>query len=72
MDAQSGMLMAVKQVELLTGPAEKNEDRKKGMVDALEREIELLKTLQHDNIVQYLGGWRDPSKLRALIRRLLI
>jgi mitogen-activated protein kinase kinase kinase len=55
MDAQSGMLMAVKQVELPTGPVEKNEDRKKGMVDALEREIELLKTLQHDNIVQYLG-----------------
>jgi serine/threonine protein kinase len=25
------------------------------MVDALEREIELLKELQHDNIVQYLG-----------------
>lgn len=56
MDAQSGLLMAVKQVELPTGSA-RNEERKKSMVDALEREIELLKELQHDNIVQYLGGW---------------
>jgi mitogen-activated protein kinase kinase kinase len=53
MDAQSGLLMAVKQVELPT--SEKLEERKKSMVDALEREIELLKELQHDNIVQYLG-----------------
>ncbi len=42
MDAHSGLLMAVKQVELPTGSA-RNEERKKGMVDALEREIELLK-----------------------------
>lgn len=54
MDAHSGLLMAVKQVELPTGSA-RNEERKKSMVDALEREIELLKELQHDNIVQYLG-----------------
>ena len=53
MDAQSGLLMAVKQVELPTSA--KTEERKKSMVDALEREIELLKELQHDNIVQYLG-----------------
>nr|ODN98849.1 STE/STE11 protein kinase [Cryptococcus depauperatus CBS 7855] len=54
MDAQSGLLMAVKQVELFTG-SQKNDERKKSMLDALEREIELLKELQHDNIVQYLG-----------------
>ena len=54
MDAQSGLLMAVKQVELGNGSA-RNEERKRSMVDALEREIELLKELQHDNIVQYLG-----------------
>ena len=54
MDAQSGLLMAVKQVELPSG-SDKNEERKRNMVDALEREIELLKELQHDNIVQYLG-----------------
>jgi len=44
--------MAVKQVEL---GKNRTSVRTKGMVDALEREIELLKELQHDNIVQYLG-----------------
>ena len=46
--------MAVKQVELPTGST-RNEERKRSMVSALEREIELLKELQHENIVQYLG-----------------
>ena len=45
--------MAVKQVELPTGSAP-NEERKKSMLSALEREIELLQELQHENIVQYL------------------
>jgi len=53
MDASSGFLMAVKQVELTTGSAP-NQERKKSMITALEREIELLQTLQHENIVQYL------------------
>lgn len=53
MDASSGLLMAVKQVELSTGSAP-NQERKKSMLTALEREIELLQTLHHDNIVQYL------------------
>lgn len=53
MDASNGLLMAVKQVELPTGSAP-NQERKKSMLNALEREIDLLKTLQHENIVQYL------------------
>lgn len=52
MDAASGLLMAVKQVELPSGTAP-NEERKKAMLSALEREIELLKDLHHENIVQY-------------------
>jgi hypothetical protein len=32
-----------------------SDERKKAMLSALEREIDLLKTLQHENIVQYLG-----------------
>lgn len=59
MDAHSGLLMAVKQVEL--GVKMRSEERTKGMIDALEREVELLKELQHDNIVQYLG--QSPSLL---------
>ena len=50
----NGLLMAVKQVELPTGSGP-NEERKKSMLSALEREIDLLKDLQHENIVQYLG-----------------
>jgi len=53
MDASTGLLMAVKQVELPTGSLP-NQERKKSMLNALEREIELLKNLQHDHIVQYL------------------
>lgn len=53
MDSHSGLLMAVKQVELV-GKG-RSMERTKGMIDALEREVELLKELQHDNIVQYLG-----------------
>jgi mitogen-activated protein kinase kinase kinase len=51
MDATNGLLMAVKQVEV---PTTASDERKKTMIDALEREIELLKDLQHTNIVQYL------------------
>ena len=56
MNAKNGLLMAVKQVELPSGDSG-NEQRKKSMLEALEREIELLKTMQHENIVQYLGEW---------------
>ena len=54
LDMSRGLLMAVKQVELPTGSSV-NEERKKNMLNALEREIALLKELQHPNIVQYLG-----------------
>ena len=64
MDASNGLLMAVKQVELPTGSAP-NQERKKSMLRALEREIELLKDLQHENIVQYLCSSLSYSTYRT-------
>lgn len=56
----NGELMAVKQVEL---PVENSatENQKRSMVEALQREIALLKELQHENIVQYLGSQTDMA-----------
>lgn len=58
MDATNGLLMAVKQVEV---PSTASDERKISMTDALEREIELLKDLQHANIVQYLCAFFTSS-----------
>ncbi|KAK0459762.1 ste11-like protein [Desarmillaria tabescens] len=66
MDASNGLLMAVKQVELPTGSAP-NEERKKNMLSALEREIELLQDLQHENIVQYLYSSLEDDCLNIFL-----
>ncbi|RUP42708.1 kinase, partial [Jimgerdemannia flammicorona] len=62
----TGELMAVKQVELPVVNSA-TEDRKKSMVDALQREIALLKVLQHENIVQYLGSQSDEAHLNIFL-----
>ena len=59
MNPLSGSLMAVKQVELPTGKSH-NEERKKSMLEALEREIELLKVLQHESESTSLSISRPP------------
>lgn len=61
MNPMTGSLMAVKQVELPTGKTH-NEERKKSMLEALEREIELLKDLQHESAFASFGrAVRFPS-----------
>lgn len=66
MNAKTGLLMAVKQVELPSGDSHLDQ-RKKGMLDALESEIKLLKTLEHENIVQYLDSFADGSHLNIFL-----
>ncbi|TGZ81089.1 Pkinase-domain-containing protein [Ascodesmis nigricans] len=59
LNALTGELMAVKQVEIPSGGAE--DSRKQGMIEALNREIALLKDLQHPNIVQYLASNKEDN-----------
>ncbi|CED83961.1 ste11alpha protein [Phaffia rhodozyma] len=66
MAASTGLLMAVKQVDIPTGQSA-NEEKKKLMLSALETEIELLKELQHDNIVQYLDSSMDAAHLNIFL-----
>jgi len=59
LNALTGELMAVKQVELPS--TDQQDSRKQGMIDALTREIALLKDLQHPNIVQYLASNKEDN-----------
>lgn len=55
LNVTTGDMMAVKQVELPATEIERHDSRQQGMVKALRDEIELLKGLEHKNIVAYLG-----------------
>ncbi|PVU94962.1 hypothetical protein BB561_002153 [Smittium simulii] len=59
---KTGIIMAVKQVDIPT-PDSESKSRKHKMFNALKLEIELLKTLQHKNIVRYLGYESDSKSL---------
>jgi mitogen-activated protein kinase kinase kinase len=63
--------MAVKQVEMPSGPpsstASHTDNKKRTMVEALKREIGLLREMQHPNIVQYLGSSSDEEHLNIFL-----
>jgi serine/threonine protein kinase len=52
----TGETIAVKQVEMPRTFSDKEDQRTKGMISSLKAEIELLKDLDHPNIVLYLGS----------------
>ncbi|KAJ7348468.1 hypothetical protein DFH08DRAFT_1000345 [Mycena albidolilacea] len=65
MDRSTALLMAVKQLELPGSAA--YPERKKSIVDTVEREIELAKILRHKTILQYL--WHIEVWLRETTLR---
>ncbi|KAI9746360.1 MAG: ATP binding [Claussenomyces sp. TS43310] len=66
--AITGELLAVKQVDAPSANANNpNDAKKKSMIDALKREISLLRDLQHPNIVQYLGCSSSNEQLNIFL-----
>ncbi|KAK4135424.1 Pkinase-domain-containing protein [Trichocladium antarcticum] len=66
--AVTGELLAVKQVEAPSpGANSQSDSRKKSMIEALKREISLLRDLRHANIVQYLGCGSSAEHLNIFL-----
>lgn len=66
--AITGELLAVKQVETPSpGANSQNDSKKKSMIEALKREIALLRDLRHPNIVQYLGCSSSTEHLNIFL-----
>ncbi|RKP23046.1 kinase-like domain-containing protein [Syncephalis pseudoplumigaleata] len=61
----TGELLAAKQVELPNNSG--SDGRREMMLKALQREIDLLKDLDHENIVRYLGSHRDEQHLNIFL-----
>ena len=67
MNAFTGELMAVKQVELPSEHNSDDEQKKKSMAQALQREMNILRELRHENIVQYLGSNSEGNYLNIFL-----
>ncbi|KAG1469644.1 hypothetical protein G6F56_003139 [Rhizopus delemar] len=58
----TGEVIAVKQVEIPKTASDLRDRRQQDVVDALNQEIMMLRDLDHENIVQYLGYGRDEAE----------
>lgn len=63
LNATTGEMIAVKQVEIPQTASDKNDTRQAVYVKALKSESETLKDLDHPNVVQYLGFEETPNFL---------
>jgi mitogen-activated protein kinase kinase kinase len=63
LNATTGEMIAVKQVEIPRTASDKNDSRQVTVVQALKDESETLRVLDHPNIVQYLGFEETLSNL---------
>lgn len=70
LNATTGEMMAVKQVEIPQTASDKNDSRQATVVSALKSESETLKDLDHPNIVQYLGFEETPTNLSMFVQYL--
>jgi len=67
LNATTGEMIAVKQVELPQTASDKNDSRQHAVVQALKMESETLRDLDHPNIVQYLGFEETPANLSIFL-----
>lgn len=63
LNATTGEIMAVKQVETPTTPSDRIDSRQVEVMEALKFESDTLKDLDHPHIVQYLGFEESPEFL---------
>jgi len=63
LNATTGEMIAVKQVEMPQTASDKADSRQHAVVQALKSESETLRDLDHPNIVQYLGFEETPTNL---------
>lgn len=67
LNATTGEMIAVKQVEIPRTASDKSDTRQVSVVEALKLESECLKDLDHPNIVQYLGFEETPTFLSMCV-----
>lgn len=63
----NGEMFAVKQVELPRTASDKDDNRQTSVVEALKSEMDLLKDLEHEKIVSYLGFEETPRHMSIFL-----
>ena len=66
-NATTGEVLAIKQVEVNAKAAGQDKDKIKDMVASLDREIDTMQHLEHANIVQYLGCERKEYSISIFL-----